>query len=48
VLALTPDGDRLRARAAERLERCDDAFLAPLSAAERTQLRAALRRLASG
>lgn len=48
VLALTPVGDRLRAEAAVRLAECDDAFLAPLPAAERERLHAALRHLASG
>ena len=42
VLALTAAGDRLREEAADRLERCDDDFLAPLPQAERD------RRLASG
>ena len=48
VLALTPAGDRLREEAADRLERCDDDFLAPLPPAERDRLHAALRHLASG
>lgn len=48
TLALTPAGERLRAAAATVLERCDDEFLAPLPAAERTRLHAALRRLAGG
>lgn len=48
VLALTADGDRLRRAAAARLERCDEAFLAPLPAPQRAALHAALRRLADG
>jgi DNA-binding MarR family transcriptional regulator len=46
VLALTPEGDRLRAAAAAVLERCDDEFLAPLPTGERERLHATLRRLA--
>jgi DNA-binding MarR family transcriptional regulator len=47
VLALTPEGGRIRSEAAVRLERCDADFLAPLSATERSALHAALVRLAA-
>jgi DNA-binding MarR family transcriptional regulator len=46
VLELTPEGERLRAVAAARLEACDEAFLAPLAPEERARVEAALRRLA--
>lgn len=44
-VVLTVAGDGLRARAARVLARCDESFLAPLTASDRTQLSAMLREL---
>ena len=45
LVSLTPDGDRVRTRAAEVLVACEDRFLAPLDDAERAHLHDALARL---
>lgn len=46
LVALTDDGQRLRARAAGVLAECDERFLDPLDDEERAGLRDQLRRLA--
>lgn len=45
LLSPTPEGERVRAGAADALAVCDDRFLAPLDAPDRETLRTLLRRL---
>lgn len=45
LVTLTDAGEQIRARASQVLADCDDRFLAPLPADERTHLRSTLKRL---